>query len=76
MLWYIGYGIVHFVCCVDLYRELTGQRTISSYVHNGPIPSCVFYVASVIALNIIFWFMSLVNAEIALGFWLLGHFSK
>lgn len=76
MAWYIGYGLAHVLFLVDLYLEISKRKTISRYVHNGPISNSVFYVASIVAFNATFWLVSPVSAGLALGFWLLGHFSK
>lgn len=75
-VWYIGYGLVHVLFLVDLYLEISKRKTLSRYVCNGPIPSSVFYVASIAAFNATFWLVSPASAGLALGFWLLGHFSK
>lgn len=76
MAWYVAYSIVHLIFLVDLYLDRAKRTTISLYVHRGPVPNWLFYAVSVIALNALFWFVSPASAALALGFWLLGHFSK
>lgn len=76
MVWYIGYGLAHILFLVDLCLETSKRKTISRYVRNGPIPSYVFYITSIAAFNATFWLVSPMSAGLALGFWLLGHFSK
>ena len=76
MLWYVLYSATHLVFLVDLYLDHTGKITISRYVRNSRIPSSLFYLTSIIAFNMTFWFISPVYASLGLGFWLLGHFCK
>ncbi|MGH2362100.1 MAG: hypothetical protein ACRDGM_16360 [bacterium] len=74
--WLIGYGVASAVIAFDVYLEFSDHQSLSEYVWYSSIPTSVWYVSALVAVNLVFWLWSPVVAAAALGFFLLGHFSQ
>ena len=76
MLQWVAYAIVHAVFVYDFWLDQTGRETLSEKVWDLPYPDWVPYVASLSALNAIFFLASPELSGLFLAAWLLGHWSR